>query len=256
MRELFLFLLDMHPTCISLQTGALAGVPEIGMHACRWVAQFFTWGSVVWCVNVRRAPAAALSGFAPTWCPILSVPVQRACLKDVLIRQMAHGAPAQGWYALFPLSNTTTNANIVGWTGLVGGTLFEIGAYCMVVEALNRGNTVRFGYEARPHSDLICCAASGLSHAGCSGKRPPVLYRKEYSEHALDARVQKEPSGVQVRHLMEAGLTHFYRTRSRGADFYSPDGAEGGQVEHLMQIHAIGLPLAVPFHSPVPPDDR
>ena len=29
-------------------------VSGFGMYACRWVAQFFTWGSVVWCVNVRR----------------------------------------------------------------------------------------------------------------------------------------------------------------------------------------------------------
>lgn len=29
----------------------------------------------------------------------------------------------------------------------MGGTLFEAGAYAMVVEALNRGHTVRFGYE-------------------------------------------------------------------------------------------------------------
>jgi hypothetical protein len=56
-------------------------------------------------------------------------------------------ADMQGWYSLFPLSNETTNSNIVGWTALVGGTLFEAGAYCMVVEALNRGHTVRFGYE-------------------------------------------------------------------------------------------------------------
>lgn len=70
-----------------------------------WVAQFFTWGSAVWCVN--------------------------------------------GWYALFPLADETTNANVVGWTALVGGTLFEVGAYCMVVEAVNRGNDVRFGYEIK-----------------------------------------------------------------------------------------------------------
>jgi hypothetical protein len=53
----------------------------------------------------------------------------------------------QGWYALFPLNDTTVNAAIVGWTALVGGTLFEAGAYAMVVEAVNRGNAVRFGYE-------------------------------------------------------------------------------------------------------------
>ena len=53
----------------------------------------------------------------------------------------------QGWYSLFPLSDEVTTANIVGWTALVGGTLFEAGAYAMVVEAVNRGHTVRFGYE-------------------------------------------------------------------------------------------------------------
>ena len=55
----------------------------------------------------------------------------------------------QGWYALFPLADETTNTNIVGWTALVGGTLFEVGAYCMVVEAVNRGSAVRFGYEVQ-----------------------------------------------------------------------------------------------------------
>lgn len=63
----------------------------------------------------------------------------------------------QGWYSLFPLSDETTNSNIVGWTALVGGTLFEAGAYCMVVEALNIGHTVRFGYEVSfcPNALLI-----------------------------------------------------------------------------------------------------
>jgi len=65
------------------------------------------------------------------------------CIHEVLL---------QGWYSLFPLSNATTNTNLVGWTALVGGTLFEAGAYAMVVEALNRGHTVRFGYEVQ-HSE-------------------------------------------------------------------------------------------------------
>ncbi len=36
----------------------------------------------------------------------------------------------------------------------MGGTLFEVGAYCMVVEAVNRGNAVRFGYEVRIPQNL------------------------------------------------------------------------------------------------------
>ena len=47
----------------------------------------------------------------------------------------------------------------------MGGTLFEIGAYCMVVEALNRGNTVRFGYEvtASLHSMGLLQAAMSIN---------------------------------------------------------------------------------------------
>ncbi|EIE24412.1 hypothetical protein COCSUDRAFT_40817 [Coccomyxa subellipsoidea C-169] len=63
-----------------------------------------------------------------------------------------------GWYALFPLEDEARNTRIVGWSALVGGTLFEVGAYCMVVEAVNRGNAVRFGYEVK---NLL---ESGLTH--------------------------------------------------------------------------------------------
>lgn len=75
----------------------------------------------------------------------------------------------QGWYALFPLSAETTNANIIGWTALVGGTLFEVGAYCMVVEAVNRGNTVRFGYEVckAQHSPVWLQSPSDAQYLGC-----------------------------------------------------------------------------------------
>jgi hypothetical protein len=34
-------------------------------------------------------------------------------------------------------------------TGIVGGTLFECGAYCMMLEASNVGHTLRFGYEVK-----------------------------------------------------------------------------------------------------------
>ena len=76
----------------------------------------------------------------------------------------------QGWYPLFPLSNETINGNIVGWTALVGGTLFEAGAYCMVVEALNRGHTVRFGYEVGvyPIASLTLCLDTCSACCACS----------------------------------------------------------------------------------------
>ena len=51
----------------------------------------------------------------------------------------------------------------------MGGTLFEAGAYAMVVEALNRGHTIRFGYEVSAHAsmeDLII-----PTRTGCTGLR-------------------------------------------------------------------------------------
>ena len=159
---------------------------------------------------------------------------------------MTRGAPAQGWYALFPLSNATTNANIIGWTGLVGGTLFEIGAYCMVVEALNRGNAVRFGYEVMP--PVTPSAVSlGLPQAGYSGKAPLC---NDAIKASCVCQGLKQPYGAQVRHLMEAGLTHFHRTRSRDADFYGPNGAAVGQVEHVMHVFVLQGPLTV-FFTPL-----
>ena len=34
------------------------------------------------------------------------------------------------------------NASVIGWTAFVGGTIFEVGSYFMVVEALNRKQVV------------------------------------------------------------------------------------------------------------------
>lgn len=41
-------------------------------------------------------------------------------------------------------SSVELNNTAGGWTAFVGGTLFEIGAYLMVLEALNRKSEVRF----------------------------------------------------------------------------------------------------------------
>ena len=38
-----------------------------------------------------------------------------------------------GHYSMWPVSNADENANIIGYSGLVGGLLFEIGAYLAVM---------------------------------------------------------------------------------------------------------------------------
>ena len=50
----------------------------------------------------------------------------------------------------------------------MGGTLFEAGAYAMVVEALNRGHTVRFGYEvsALPMEDMTSSSRQAVQDCG------------------------------------------------------------------------------------------
>ncbi|KAK9909342.1 hypothetical protein WJX75_000763 [Coccomyxa subellipsoidea] len=136
-----------------------------------WVAQFFTWGSAVWCVN--------------------------------------------GWYALFPLEDETTNAYIVGYTALVGGTLFEAGAYCMVVEAVNRGNAVRFGYEVK---NLL---ESGLTHfhlarGGGYYGHGSGLASQEDQPGASEHVVGKSGGGKPVSNSSEGGC--------KGADAAGSDG--------------------------------
>jgi len=55
----------------------------------------------------------------------------------------------QGSFVFIPLSNTECNTYVTGYLALLGGTLFEIGAYCMILEALNQHSTVRFGFEVK-----------------------------------------------------------------------------------------------------------
>ena len=126
----------------------------------------------------------------------------------------------------------------MGWTGLVGGTLFEIGAYCMVVEAVNRGNAVHFGYEVRArHATTVQLRPfAGWFHSQCHSV-PTIQNRTGVSG------VRKHCE-AQVRHLLEAGLTQFYPARGRDADFYSPTGSAPGQVQRLSQFIKYRLPLA------------
>ena len=130
----------------------------------------------------------------------------------------AAAAHAQGWYALFPLANATVNANIIGWTALVGGTLFEAGAYCMVVEAVNRGNAVRFGYEVGlPASGQALRFASFPCGAGSAR-----------AQGGVQADGGARACMLQVRNLLESGLTRFYMVKDGG--HYSLGPPEAGKV--------------------------
>ena len=48
-----------------------------------------------------------------------------------------------GFFVFLPSLNVTETNNVVtGWTAFVGGSIFEIGSYLMVLEALNRKHEV------------------------------------------------------------------------------------------------------------------
>ncbi|RSH84033.1 hypothetical protein EHS25_005278 [Saitozyma podzolica] len=79
--------------------------PHLMVDISFWVAVAFTFGSAVWVVN----------GFI-VWFPIL-----------------------------FPDLSTTTFTNTAAALAFIGGTVFEIGSYLMVVEALDRGRELNFG---------------------------------------------------------------------------------------------------------------
>ncbi|KAK9793466.1 hypothetical protein WJX73_001390 [Symbiochloris irregularis] len=56
-----------------------------------------------------------------------------------------------GWYALFPARHATVTRYLVGWSALLGGTLFELGGFCAFLECINRPSKgpVRFDYKVR-----------------------------------------------------------------------------------------------------------
>ena len=48
-----------------------------------------------------------------------------------------------GFFVLLPSLNVMgVNNTVLGWTALVGGTIFELGSYLLVLEALNRKQVV------------------------------------------------------------------------------------------------------------------
>jgi len=48
-----------------------------------------------------------------------------------------------GFFVFLPSVNVmNVNNNVIGWSGFVGGSIFEIGSYLMVLESLNRKQVV------------------------------------------------------------------------------------------------------------------
>ncbi|KIR30948.1 hypothetical protein I309_00301 [Cryptococcus deuterogattii LA55] len=79
--------------------------PHLEMDVSFWVAVSFTLGSAIWVIN----------GFL-VWFPLLR-----------------------------PKLDTDTFSRTSSATAFIGGTIFELGSYLMVVEALDRGREINFG---------------------------------------------------------------------------------------------------------------
>jgi hypothetical protein len=97
--------------------------PHLSWDISFWVALIFVLGSAAW-VRRRQAGIATLS--------------HATALMQVV----------NGFLLLLPLIGTGTpsqNFDQAQWWAFAGGTLFEIGAYLMVVEALNSGHEDLFG---------------------------------------------------------------------------------------------------------------
>lgn len=71
-----------------------------------------------------------------------------------------------GWFLFLPVGNENVDLYVSGYTALAGGTLFWIGAYLSVVEALNTGVEINFAHEVleAAHHDLEA-ASGGARHA-------------------------------------------------------------------------------------------
>ncbi|WWD22643.1 hypothetical protein CI109_107136 [Kwoniella shandongensis] len=88
-----------------MKSGETKLKPHLIVDVSFWIAIAFTAGSIVWVVN----------GYL-VWFPIIR-----------------------------PELATTTFSRTAAATAFIGGTIFEIGSYLMVVEALDRGREINFG---------------------------------------------------------------------------------------------------------------
>jgi hypothetical protein len=107
---------DMENMLVNLRVQTLTTIkPHLIMDVTFWLAVTFTLGSAIWVVNGEHLVATARSikyscgtGFL-VWMPILS-----------------------------PSLDTNAFTNAAAASGFIGGSVFEVGSYLMVLEALNR----------------------------------------------------------------------------------------------------------------------
>lgn len=61
-----------------------------------------------------------------------------------------------GFFVFLPLLNVMGDNNyVLGWTAFVGGTIFELGSYFMVLESLNRQQVVRHSSISRANRRFV-----------------------------------------------------------------------------------------------------
>jgi hypothetical protein len=110
-----------------------------------WVAVAFTFGSAVWVVNGE--PRSILKNtqipHAPKDFPRTSGGGHAGCVS--LFQAHLQSGFIVWFPILFPDLSTTTFTNTAAALAFIGGTVFEIGSYLMVVEALDRGRELNFG---------------------------------------------------------------------------------------------------------------
>ena len=121
-----------------------------------WIAQLFVWGS---CCCERAASSDTLHGRAQHACALVCctrrpgmpavLPCQCAWLLSSagaiptrhLVVSRSPGV-VNGWFLFLPTGHENLNLYMASYSALAGGSLFWIGAYLSVVEALNTDNQV------------------------------------------------------------------------------------------------------------------
>ena len=82
-----------------------------------------------------------------------------------------------GWFVLFPSHNDNVTLYLVGYSALLGGTLFEIGGFCAFLECINRPNkgSVRFDYEVGHMAQQFLIRVPTTAGHGMSGGASAML---------------------------------------------------------------------------------
>jgi hypothetical protein len=128
-----------------------------------------------------------------------------------------------GQYAMFPVAgdaNLPVNINLMGYSALVGGLLFWVGAYLSIVEALNEKEEVHFGIELRHILDTL--------------EEEPRDIQKFIKKQVRKIEGEVSKGGGGGRHL---GACHLHYVLNKNKNNTENSGSKSDSIDGVLPKH-------------------